>query len=79
MPDHPTQSSKPAYCETGRPYLRRTSGLARVVVGRVADGDAHAAEAPEVHLAIADRRFHEDAAPAEVVDGSGGLLLDRHR
>ena len=23
------QLSKPAYCETGRPYLRRTSGLAR--------------------------------------------------
>ena len=27
MPDHPAQPSKPAYCETGRPYLRRTSGL----------------------------------------------------
>jgi hypothetical protein len=28
VPDHPAQPSKPAYCETGRPYLRRTSGLA---------------------------------------------------
>ena len=24
---NPAQPSKPAYCETGRPYLRRTSGL----------------------------------------------------
>ena len=26
-PDHPAQPSKPAYCETGRPHLRRTFGL----------------------------------------------------
>ena len=29
MPDYPAQPSQPAYCETGRPYLWRTSGLAR--------------------------------------------------
>ena len=29
--DHPAQPSKPAYCETGRPYLRRTSGLVSTI------------------------------------------------
>jgi hypothetical protein len=32
VPDHPAQPSKPAYCETGRPYLRRTSGLGSLVL-----------------------------------------------
>ena len=31
MPANPAQSSLPAYCETGRPALRRTCGLAALV------------------------------------------------
>src|SRR3954452_19197184 len=32
---------EPAYCETGRPYLRRTSGLGRQIIDR--DGEAFGA------------------------------------
>ena len=31
VPDHPAHPRKPAYYETGRPYLRRTSGLGPIV------------------------------------------------
>src|SRR5207342_2441480 len=42
VPDHPAQPSKPAYCETGRPYLRRTSGLGRAVPYGIYDLAANA-------------------------------------
>ena len=49
--------------------------LAGAVVGGVADGDPHAAEALEVHLVVADGGLHEDAAFSEFVDGGGGRVL----
>ena len=36
MPDYPAQPSQPAYCETGRLYLWRTSGLGYIRASRQA-------------------------------------------
>ena len=64
---HPAQSSKPACCETGRPYLRRTSGLA----GQLAEAGKRVIVEPQPRRACVGHHYNVLCKVAVPAQGAG--------